>query len=58
MRTYEVKVQRIIVETQVFEVRAEDENDAADEAILKAALTEDDWHQESFEIEATEAKEV
>lgn len=58
MKTYEVKVQRIIVETQVFEVRAEDENDAADEAILLAALTENDWHQESFEAEATEVEEV
>ena len=58
MKTYAVKFRRIIIETQTFEVQAEDENDAADEAFIKAAATDNDWHQESFEMEATDAEEV
>ncbi len=58
MKTYAVKFRRIIIETQTFEVQAEDENDAADEVFHDTATTENDWHQESFELEATEAEEV
>lgn len=56
MKIYDVLVRRVLWQEQVVQVRADDENEAADLAVEQ--VSEDDWQDKGDDVQPVSAEEV